>query len=185
MASSSLRPATEPELGDMELIRSNVAQSTERHGITDFDTVNAILTLKRTATDLENFAAGYCKQADLSPGRLNVLMALNTMPEKAMALSEIGEYLVVTRPNVTGLIDGLVADGLVKRVDHPEDRRMVLAQLTPAGREFMRKFVPFHHRVLNTIMGSMTKQEKRQLVSLLDKLRARLREVQVPRFEEA
>ena len=174
MPSSSLRPATEPELGDMELIRSNVAQSTECHGITDFDTVNAILTLKRTATDLENFAAGYCKQADLSPGRLNVLMALNTMPEKAMALSEIGEYLV-----------GLVADGLVKRVDHPEDRRMVLAQLTPAGREFMRKFVPFHHRVLNTIMGSMTKQEKRQLVSLLDKLRARLREVQVPRFEEA
>ena len=169
----------------MELIRRNIAASTERHGITDFDTVNAILTLKRTATDLENFAAGYCKQVDLSPGRLNVLMALNTAPEKAMALSEIGDYLVVTRPNVTGLIDGLAAEGLVKRIDHPEDRRMVLAQLTPAGREFMRRFVPFHHRALNAVMSCMTKQEKRHLVSLLDKVRARLQDVQIPQLEES
>lgn len=182
---SPTRAAGDLQTADMELIRRGVLRSTERIGIADFDTVNAIVTLKRTATDLENFAAGYCKQADLSPGRMNVLMALNAAPEKAMALSEIGNYLVVTRPNITGLIDSLVADGLVKRVDHPEDRRMILAQLTAPGREFMRKFVPFHHRALNTIMSCMTKQEKRQLVALLDKVRARLRDIQVPTLEEA
>jgi len=181
---SPAKSAEDAELGDMELIRRNIARTTEHHGITDYDTVNAVLTLKRTATDLESFAAEYCKQADLSPGRLNVLMALSTAPEKAMALSEIGAYLVVTRPNVTGLIDGLVADGLVKRTDHPEDRRMVLAQLTPAGRDFMRKFVPFHHRALHAVMSSMSKQEKRQLVSLLDKLRAHLHDVAIPHLEE-
>jgi DNA-binding MarR family transcriptional regulator len=183
MASSPRSGELEP--GGLDLIRRGIARSTERYGVTDFDTVNAILTIKRTSADLENFASAYCKQADLSTGRLNVLMALNASPEKAMALSEIGEYLVVTRPNITGLIDGLVADGLVKRIDHPEDRRMVLAQLTPAGREFMRKFVPFHHRALNVIMSGMSKQEKRQLVALLDKLRSRLREVQIPQLEEA
>ncbi len=182
---SSPRTIGGVEPDGMDLIRRGIARYTERYGVTDFDTVNAILTLKRTAADLENFASAYCKQAELSTGRLNVLMALNATPEKAMALSEIGEYLVVTRPNVTGLIDGLVADGMVKRIDHPEDRRMVLAQLTPAGREFMRKFVPFHHRALNVIMSGMNKQEKRQLVALLDKLRSRLREVQIPQLEEA
>ena len=180
----SPRP-TEIAPGDMELIRRGIQRSAERFGVTDFDTINAILTLKRTATDLENFCGGYCKQANLSPGRLNVLMALNASPERAMSLSDIGEYLVVTRPNITGLIDGLVEDGLVKRIDHPEDRRMVLAQLTPAGREFMRKFVPFHHRQINAIMGVITRQEKRQLVALLDKLRARLRETEAPELEEA
>lgn len=182
---SPTRADVEAPRGDMELIRRGIALSSERFGIADFDTINAVLTLKRTATDLENFAASYCKQADLSPGRLNVLMALNASPDKAMALSEIGEYLVVTRPNITGLIDSLVADGLVKRVDHPDDRRMVLGQLTPAGREFMRTFVPFHHRALNAIMSVMTKQDKRQLVSLLDKLRAHLHEVNIPPLEEA
>src|SRR5271169_1659898 len=116
---SSPRSIGEVEPDGMDLIRRGIARSTERYGVTDFDTVNAILTLKRTATDLENFAASYCKQAELSTGRLNVLMALNATPERAMALSEIGKYLVVTRPNVTGLIDGLVADGMVKRIDHP------------------------------------------------------------------
>jgi DNA-binding MarR family transcriptional regulator len=184
---SSARAASAPDPADMDLIRRGVARVTERFGVTDFETVNAILTLKRTASDLENFGASYFKQYDLSPGRLNVLMVLNDAPDKAMPLSEIGEYLVVTRPNITGLIDSLVADGLVKRIDHPEDRRMVLAQLTTPGREFLRKFVPLHHRTLNTIMACMTKQEKRQLVMLLDKMRARLRDlrnVHFPRLEE-
>jgi DNA-binding MarR family transcriptional regulator len=170
----------ENEADDMALIRRGIAQSTERYGIADFDSVNAIVTLKRTAAELENFSASYCKQ-----GQVGVLMALNAAPDKAMALSNLGEYLVVTRPNITGLIDGLVEDGLVKRVDHPDDRRVVLAQLTPAGREFMRKFVPFHHRAINAITSGMTKQEKRQLVTLLDKLRVRIHDVQVPQLEEA
>jgi DNA-binding MarR family transcriptional regulator len=179
-----VRAEADAARGDMELIRRGIATVSERIGVADFDTINAVVTLKRTATDLESFAAGYCKQADLSPGRLNVLMALNASPDKAMALSEIGEYLVVTRPNITGLIDGLVSDGMVKRIDHPDDRRMVLAQLTQVGREFMRTFVPFHHRALNAIMSVMTKQDKRQLVALLDKLRAHLHEVNIPPLEE-
>ena len=52
-----------------------------------------------------------------------------------MALSEIGDYLVVTRPNITGLIDGLVRDNFVERIDHPDDRRMVIARLTDFGQE--------------------------------------------------
>jgi hypothetical protein len=49
----------------------------------------------------------------------------------------------------------------------------------------MRKFVPFHHRAINAITSGMTKQEKRQLVTLLDKLRVRIHDVQVPQLEEA
>jgi MarR family 2-MHQ and catechol resistance regulon transcriptional repressor len=169
----------------MALLRRGIVQTCARYGLCDFDTINALLTLKRTSADLENFSADYLKQVDLSPGRLNVLMALNVAGEKAMALSELGDYLVVSRPNITGLIDGLVEDGLVKRINHPEDRRMVLAQLTSQGREFIRKFLPFHHRVVSSVMSALTKQEKRQLVALLDKLRTHMQQVQVPQLEEA
>ena len=178
------QPAGQPEPDTMDHIRQGIERVTEHFGVADFDSVNAVVTIKRVSADLENFASGYCKQYDLSTGRLNVLMTLYASNDKAMALSEIGEYLVVTRPNVTGLIDGLAEDGLVKRTSHPDDRRMVLAQLTPAGRDFVRKFVPFHHRVLNDVMAGITKQEKRQLVALLDKLRLRLRSMQVPQMEE-
>src|SRR5579863_860670 len=170
---------------DMAPLRRGVATTCERYGICDYDTVNALLTLKRTSAELENFSADYCKQVNLSPGRLSVLMVLNAYADREMPLSEIGEYLVVSRPNITGLIDGLVDDGLVKRVHHPEDRRMILAQLTPQGKEFMRKFVPFHYRVVQRAMSALNHHEKRRLVALLDKLRVHLHNVEIPHLEEA
>ncbi len=170
---------------DMAQLRRGVAGTCARYGGCDYETVNALLTLKRTAADLENYSAEYLKKVDLSPGRLSVLMVLNAYPDKLMPLSEIGEHLVVSRPNITGLIDNLVDDGLVKRIHHSEDRRMILAQLTAQGKEFMRTFVPFHLRVVNTTMAALSKGEKRQLVQLLDKLRLHLREVDIPKPEEA
>jgi DNA-binding MarR family transcriptional regulator len=170
---------------DMAPLRRGVAATCDRYGICDYDTVNALLTLKRTSAELENFSAEYCKQVDLSPGRLSVLMVLNAYADRQMPLSEIGEYLVVSRPNITGLVDGLVDDGLVKRIHHPEDRRMVLAQLTQQGKDFMRRFVPFHYRVVLRAMSALTREEKRRLVVLLDKLRVHLHSVEIPHLEEA
>ena len=180
-----LRPQIEEPINDMDLLRKCIAETLvrEKFNACDFETINFILTLKRTAAELENKLHGYFKQADLSPGRLNVLMALYGNKDRPMALSEIGDYLVVTRPNITGLIDGLVDDGLVKRVNHPDDRRLILAQLTDRGKEFVRKFVPHHHRVVASAMSVLTKAEKRQLVQVLDKLRAHLKEVEVPELE--
>src|SRR5579872_2580955 len=171
MPPPAARPAEDPGT-DMELLRQGVERYVDRCGTCDFETLNVVLTLKRTAADLENSLSAFCKLHDLSSGRLNVLMVLNSQSNQTMALSEIGDYLVVSRPNITGLIDGLVADGLVKRISHPDDRRMVLAQLTEQGRDFIRKFVPRHHRALGQALAPMSKQEKRQLVQLLDKLRA-------------
>ena len=170
---------------DMDLLRQGVERYLARNGSCDFETLNLVLTLKRTAADLENIMSVFCKTFDLSPGRLNVLMVLNGQPNQTMALSEIGNYLVVSRPNITGLIDGLVADGLVKRISHPEDRRMVLAQLTEQAKEFIRKYVPQHHRALGHVLAPMSKQDKRQLVHLLDKLRVHIRKSESAQTERA
>ncbi len=171
------RPTAADEL---QRVRDGVRRYAKEYGQDVFDCINAILTVKRTAADLQNFADNACKQVDLSSGRLSVLMALNAAPDKTMALSDIGDYLVVTRPNITGLVDGLVRDGLVRRSDHPEDRRMILAQLTERGRDFMRWFVPQHFKNVKAVMSCMSIKEQRQLVVLLDKLRSHLQRVDQP-----
>lgn len=170
---------------DMAALRRGVQGYLERSGTCDFETIDVILTLKRTAADLETMVSSYCKRFDLSSGRLNVIMALNMQPQHTMALSEIGDHLVVTRPNITGLIDGLVEDGLVKRISHPDDRRMVLAQLTEQGKEVIRKFVPQHHRAMAAALAPMSKHEKRQLVQLLDKLRMQVRNLELTETDRA
>jgi DNA-binding MarR family transcriptional regulator len=51
--------------------------------------------------------------------------------------SALAAALRVTKSNVTGIIDRLVQDGLVSRTEKPEDRRMLMLQLTPKGEELV------------------------------------------------
>ena len=50
-----------------------------------------------------------------------------------LTLSELAGSLKCVRSNITQLVDRLEADGLVKRVDDPSDRRAVRAVVTPLG----------------------------------------------------
>lgn len=52
-----------------------------------------------------------------------------------IALSELAGCLNCVRSNVTQLVDRLEADGLVRRVACPGDRRAIRAELTPLGAE--------------------------------------------------
>ena len=50
-------------------------------------------------------------------------------------LSECAKKMTCVRSNITQLMDRLEADGLVRRVDDPQDRRAVRAAVTPLGVE--------------------------------------------------
>src|SRR6267154_357244 len=63
----------------------------------------------------------------------NVLNILVSHPE-GLSQRELGDLLVVDRSNVTGLLDRLEKSGLVRRDDHPGDRRVYRVSITPAGR---------------------------------------------------
>ena len=52
-----------------------------------------------------------------------------------LTLSELAARLSCVRSNITQLVDRLEADGLVRRVDDPADRRSVRAELTSLGVE--------------------------------------------------
>lgn len=48
-------------------------------------------------------------------------------------LSECAKRMACVRSNITQLMDRLEADGLVRRVEDPQDRRAVRAAITPLG----------------------------------------------------
>jgi DNA-binding MarR family transcriptional regulator len=52
-----------------------------------------------------------------------------------LSLSECAKRMTCVRSNITQLMDRLEADGLVRRVDDPQDRRAIRAELTPKGVE--------------------------------------------------
>jgi len=50
------------------------------------------------------------------------------------SLSEVGEYIGLTLPTMSELVDGLVVRGLINRRTDPEDRRRMTLTLTEPGR---------------------------------------------------
>jgi DNA-binding MarR family transcriptional regulator len=57
----------------------------------------------------------------------------------SLAVSEIGKRLWISKPQMTAMIDKMVALGLVIRVPGVEDRRIVRISLTAAGINFLNQ----------------------------------------------
>jgi DNA-binding MarR family transcriptional regulator len=70
--------------------------------------------------------------AGLSMAKYGVLQTLADAGDP-MPLTELASLQRCVRSNITQLVDRLEADGLVKRVDDPGDRRSVRATLTAVG----------------------------------------------------
>ena len=96
-------------------------------------TVEAMTALRITARLIHQLTDRWADKHGLSEGRLHTLFALKSAPERQLPLGELADQLEVTPRNVTGLIDHLERDGLVERIDDPEDRRLTYARLTVAG----------------------------------------------------
>jgi len=103
-------------------------------------------TLARLARQVELAAA----TADISLAQYRLLILLGEGKEAASALAD---KLAVSRPSVTGVVDGLVARGLVERDHDAEDRRRVRHALTPEGRRVLAAADAEVERRLNEILS--------------------------------
>ena len=132
--------------------------------------------LARRATDaLERVACSAGRELDrhaggfgLSDAKLEVLELLCCRSDGRACLHALGDELGVTRPNVTKLVDGLERGGLVERLPHPSDGRMVHAHVTPEGLEMAEEAVPGRHDLMLRLWEALDDDELGRLVGLLD-----------------
>lgn len=89
----------------------------------------------RVAARLAKVVERALSDLDLSLAQYRLLGNLADGPSQA---STLAERLIVSRPSVTALADGLVERGLVTRQGAESDRRRVMHGLTPAGRKVLR-----------------------------------------------
>jgi DNA-binding MarR family transcriptional regulator len=77
---------------------------------------------------------GKLKEADLPPLEwYDVLWALKEAPDHRLRLSELADKALLSRSNLTRLVDRLEAAELLQRERCPSDRRGAFAVLTEAG----------------------------------------------------
>jgi DNA-binding MarR family transcriptional regulator len=72
----------------------------------------------------------------------DVLIELNSAPQRRLRMSELAARVVLSRERVSRVVDELARAGLVVRERKPDDKRSVFAVLTPAGRDRLRAAAP-------------------------------------------
>ncbi len=88
----------------------------------------------RVAARLAKVVERALSDLDLSLAQYRLLGNLSDGPWQA---STLAERLIVSRPSITALADGLVERGLVTRQGTDDDRRRVMHVLTDAGQKML------------------------------------------------
>ena len=111
--------------------------------------------------------------ADISVGAFQVLAIIEGEGEP-LPPSVVAERMVTTTGTMTSLIDTLVRRGLVRRLPHPDDRRMLLIDITDAGRDVVDLVLPVTHRITKDVFQVLTQDERQRLLELLGRVQERL-----------
>jgi DNA-binding MarR family transcriptional regulator len=126
-----------------------------------YDLTDAARTLSFVARTLER------SLEDMTLPQFRVLTFLSTSPERA---SEIAEKAGVTRPSLTGVIDGLTAHGWVRRVEVDGDRRGVGLEITPAGRRALTTASAQAADQLADVVGHVSPGDQQRVLDGLEAL---------------
>ena len=92
-------------------------------------------------------------QYQLSPGARQVLAVVEGAGEP-LEPSVIASRLLITTASVTSLLDNLEKRKLITRQPHPEDRRKLLINVTPAARAIIDDLLPSMHARERSVMDA-------------------------------
>jgi DNA-binding MarR family transcriptional regulator len=112
---------------------------------------------------------------DITLPRFDLMAQLDKTPG-GMKLGELSQRLMVSNGNITGLVDRLLAQGLLDRQPAPNDRRAHLVRLTVEGRRSFRAMAAAHEAWTAEIFGDLTAAEREALMRLLAKVKAAARQ---------
>ncbi len=80
----------------------------------------------------------------LSLAEYEILVRLSESDERQLRMAQLAGALAHSRSRVTHTVGRMERRGLVERCDSPDDRRGVLARLTPAGSQLLQAAAHTH-----------------------------------------
>jgi DNA-binding MarR family transcriptional regulator len=91
--------------------------------------------LSRAAWAMNNLVNRYLKENGLADVSVSYFAVLNALWESdGLSISDLGEKVQLEKSTMTSLIDRMEAADLLRRDDHPTDRRAYRIMLTPRGK---------------------------------------------------
>jgi DNA-binding MarR family transcriptional regulator len=105
----------------------------------------------------------------LSVAKFDVLAQLDRY-RQGLALGQLSQNLKVSGGNVSGLVQRLLADGLISREMSREDRRSFIVRLTPKGEALFKKAAAVHRKHLSKRFEKVPAKELEHAFTVLRSL---------------
>jgi DNA-binding MarR family transcriptional regulator len=134
--------------------------------------MSAVGAIVETAIYLQaesrRLAKEQCARHGITATQLNVLKLLQEIGD--LSLSELSRRMAAQNSTVTGIIDRMVAAGLVDREQSAEDRRVWKIKLAPRGKRIADKIEVAPWDLLRSALEALSPAEQKQLVGILMKV---------------
>jgi len=102
--------------------------------------------------------------------RFDLMAQLERHPG-GLKMNELSRMLMVTGGNVTAIVDQLEKEGLVERLDEPDDRRAFRIRLTRSGDKTFAEMARAHEQWVVELLEGLSRREHDELLKLLAKLK--------------
>ena len=134
----------------------------------DATPMGVIGRLSRLSRQLEQRLEPVFTRHGLEQGLFDVLATLRRSGEPyRMRPADLAASVMLTSSGITKRLDRLEAAGLVVRHPDPQDRRGLLIELTPAGRELVDAALADHVAAEHQLLASLTPDDRDRLAGLL------------------
>jgi DNA-binding MarR family transcriptional regulator len=102
----------------------------------------------------------------------------NLYMSDAISQQLLAERLLVTKGNVTGVVNRLAERGWAVRKDDPDDRRTNRIELTAEGRKLAKRALVIQRNLVDEMTAGLTKSEREELRTLLTRLASKIEEME-------
>lgn len=109
----------------------------------------------------------------LTQSQFLLLICIHAKGECSM--STLAAHMKVQMPTMTGMVNRLVKAQYLRRIPNLKDRRQVVVDLTPKGKDFLKEFQGIISRRWQDVLKALTVDEVKQFQHIVLKLNHCLR----------
>ena len=125
------------------------------------------ISLRRVAKILDEF--------NMSAQQLSILGSLSRPGlERGMTVSELVDYLLVSRQSLNGVLNRMEGAGYVHRLVNPDDQRSRRVVLSPLGRDVLNKMRPRLLAFYRESLSELSEQEQEDGIRSLNYIISRM-----------
>ncbi|MGD8983139.1 MAG: MarR family transcriptional regulator [Desulfobacteraceae bacterium] len=97
--------------------------------------------------------------------------------ERYLTVKNIAQKMEVAKSRVTKIMDGLTKKRLIQTTEDPNDGRVKLLSLTPAGQKKLKEIDTFTRQIHQKILYHMDLEQRKAILSSLELLRSSMEAV--------